>query len=56
MLTTAAHPERHQHFADVLYERTGGNPFFVRQLARLLLEDEAPAAAPRPLSPRVSAT
>lgn len=44
LLTTAAHPERHGHFADVLYERTGGNPFFVRQLARLLLEDEAPAA------------
>lgn len=43
LLTTAAHPERHQHFADVLYERTGGNPFFVRQLARLLLEDDTPA-------------
>ena len=44
LLTTAAHPERHKDFADVLYERTGGNPFFVRQLARLLLEDDAPAA------------
>jgi len=43
MLTTAAHPERHEHFGDLLYERTGGNPFFVRQLARLLLDDEVPA-------------
>ena len=51
LLTTAHQPERHQQFADVLYERTGGNPFFVRQLARLLLEDEAPteaSAAPVP--------
>ena len=44
LLSTAAHPERHEHFADVLYERTGGNPFFVRQLARLLLEDDTPVA------------
>jgi DNA-binding SARP family transcriptional activator/CTP:molybdopterin cytidylyltransferase MocA len=54
LLATAAHPERHERFADVLYERTAGNPFFVCQLARLLLEEGPPAAtSPAPVPPGV---
>ena len=33
-------------FADLLFERTGGNPFLVRQLGRLLLEAGDPYAVP----------
>ena len=42
----------HAKLAQVLHERTGGNPFYVRQLARLMLETASPtvttAAVPIP--------
>jgi DNA-binding SARP family transcriptional activator len=45
-------PPARQRFATLLHERTGGNPFFVRQLARLMLESGPaavdPAATPVP--------
>jgi hypothetical protein len=45
-----------ERFVTVLHERTGGNPFFVRQLARLIVEAEPgtddPAAVPVPAGVR----
>ncbi|WP_392545292.1 BTAD domain-containing putative transcriptional regulator [Oryzobacter telluris] len=38
VLATTDEPAKRERLAAVLYQRTGGNPFFVRQLARLLLE------------------
>ena len=40
-----ADPDAREPLVALLHERTGGNPFFVRQLARLLLEDQQHAAA-----------
>ncbi|HET7278622.1 MAG TPA: BTAD domain-containing putative transcriptional regulator [Dermatophilaceae bacterium] len=34
-----------ERLVNVLHERTGGNPFFVRQLARLLLDAHSPTSA-----------
>ncbi len=43
-----------ERFASVLHERTGGNPFFVRQLARLILEgDKDPDVAVLSVPPGV---
>ena len=41
VLATAKEAAARERFAAVLYQRTGGNPFFVRQLSRLLLENTA---------------
>ncbi|HLL63759.1 MAG TPA: BTAD domain-containing putative transcriptional regulator, partial [Propionibacteriaceae bacterium] len=39
LLGTDGDPGNREPLVTLLHERTGGNPFFVRQLARLLLED-----------------
>ena len=51
----AGHDER---FATMLHDRTGGNPFFVRQLVRLMLESESGSVDParRRRATRVSGT
>ena len=45
MLGSGGDAEARDQLVTVLHERTGGNPFFVRQLARLLLESDSPTTA-----------
>ena len=41
LLGHGADPQDRDQLVQALHERTGGNPFFVRQLARLMLEADA---------------